>query len=628
MCGICGLIHTNAQEPVAQPVLDAMCGSIYHRGPDSAGTFCKEQVGLGIRRLSIIDLEGGDQPIHNEDQTLWIVFNGEIYNYPDLTSMLKHRGHRFYTQTDTEVIVHAYEELGDEFIHHLNGMFAFALWDSRRQRLLLARDRMGIKPLYYTKVGSTLVFGSELKAILAHPGIERKINLVALNEYLSFEYIPTPLTIFHNIFKLPPGHLLEFVDGDIEIKKYWDLSLARSENVQPHRIEEYETQLLEVLRDVVHKELISDVPVGILLSGGLDSSTVASIATEFVPDIKTFSITMEDSSFDESKHAWLVAKHLNTRHYELTLTPDHAIDLLPDIGQALDEPIGDSSIIPTLLVSQFARQYVKVALGGDGGDEMFSGYTTFQAHRLVEYYERFVPGMVRWHLVPWITENLPISYDNISVDFKLKKFISGGGVPAVVRHHRWLGSFTPNQKKRLIKPWAQIREKDTYDIAFSHLQTCDARELINQLLYCDVKLYLEGDILFKVDRASMANSLETRVPLLNHTLVEYMAGVPHQFKLKGLTTKYLLRRAMRNRLPKQIVQRSKKGFNFPVAKWLAGPLLPFARELLSEERLRQQGLFEPSYVQGLLSEHLDRRRDNRKLLWTLIAFQIWYENWA
>jgi len=629
MCGICGVIYGDRDRPVDAGMLDIMTASIAHRGPDWQGTYLKDNVGLGSRRLSIIDLNGGRQPIHNEDKTVWVVFNGELYNYRELTHSLTRRGHKFYTATDTEVLVHAYEEFGDEFLEYLNGMFALALWDSRQQRLIVARDRMGIKPLYYTRHDSALIFGSELKSLLTYPGLPRSVDLVALNEYLSFEYIPTPRTIFQGISKLPPGHALSFYEGTLKIWQYWDVNLGRSENIQPKRIQEYESELLEVLRNAIRKEMVSDVPVGVLLSGGLDSSAVAALMSEATPgNVKSFSIRFDDPSFDESNYARLVARHLQTEHYELTLTPKLTLELVPQLAKFLDEPLGDSSIIPTFLLSQFARHHVKVALGGDGGDELFAGYSTLQAHRLVEYYEWLLPGFVRHRLIPWVVDRLPVSFDNISLDFKLRRFIAGRGIPIVMRHHQWLGSFTAAQKQELLQPWTQLQEKDTYQVAFEHQRNSQAKEALNQLLYCDLKLYLEGDILPKVDRASMANSLEVRVPLLNHTLVEYAAQLPHSLKLRGLTTKYLLRRTMRDRLPPEILRRGKKGFNMPVAKWLTGPLRPLLQEMLSPERLQREGFFNPSYVQQLLHQHLSGRQDCRKLLWTLLVFELWYEHWG
>ena len=629
MCGICGMVRADPTRALEPRRIDAMCSTILHRGPDEQGIYVQGNVGLGSRRLSIIDLKGGKQPIHNEDKTIWIVTNGEIYNYPALTHMLELHGHRFYTRSDTEAIIHAYEEFGDEFLHHLNGMFAFALWDARRQRLVLARDRIGIKPLHYTLHDNTLIFASELKAILAYPGIQRNIDLVALNEYLSYEYVPAPRTIFQDIFKLPPGHALSFCEGQTEIWQYWDIDLARSETIHPKEQIEYKSEVIHILREVVNQEMVSDVPIGVLLSGGIDSSGVAALMVKSTNDVvQSFSIGFDDPSFDESSHARQVAQHLGTKHRELTLTSGEMLDLIPAIGEFLDEPFGDSSFIPTYLLAKFAREHVKVALGGDGGDELFAGYSTLQAHRLMNYYERLLPDFIRGQLVPWVVERLPVSLDNISFDFKARRFISGQDIPTIERHHLWLGSFTPSQKLQLLQDWAQLEERETYRTAIEHLQASGAQELINQVLYCDMKLYLEGDILVKVDRASMANSLEVRVPLVNNTLVEYVTAIPHGLKLHRMTRKYIMRKSLRGLLPDNILRRSKKGFNIPVAKWLLGPLRPLAEEMFSEERLKREGFFQPAYVRGLLNEHLAGRRDNRKPLWTLLVFQLWHERWG
>ncbi|MGK7925737.1 MAG: asparagine synthase (glutamine-hydrolyzing) [Spirulina sp.] len=629
MCGICGVVYADSSRTVNAKLIDRMAELIIHRGPDEGGNYVSGNVGLGSRRLSIIDLDGGQQPIHNEDKTVWVVFNGELYNYRELTASLTRLGHKFYTATDTEVLVHAYEEFGDEFLEYLNGMFAFALWDERRKKLTIGRDRMGIKPLYYTLQDDALIFGSELKTILAYPHLPRAIDLVALNEYLSFEYIPTPRTIFQGIYKLPPGHALSYAEGKLKVWQYWDINLSRSENIKPKRVKEYERELIGVLKDAVRKEMVSDVPVGVLLSGGLDSSAIAAMMSEIAPgNVKSFSIRFDDPSFDESSYARKVAHHLQTEHYELTLTPKLTLDLVPQLAQFLDEPLGDSSIIPTFLLSQFTRHHVKVALGGDGGDELFAGYSTLQAHRLVEYYEWLLPGFVRHRIIPWFVDRLPVSFDNISFDFKLRRFIAGRGIPIVMRHHQWLGSFTVAQKRQLLEPWTQLQEKDTYQIAFEHQRQSQAKEALNQLLYCDLKLYLEGNILPKVDRASMANSLEVRVPLLNHTLVEYAAQMPHSLKLRGLTTKYILRRAMRKHLPQEIMKRGKKGFNMPVAKWFTKELRPLVEDMLSRERLQREGFFNVDCVQRLLQEHMSGKADRRKLLWTLLVFELWYEHWG
>jgi len=629
MCGICGIMNDDPGRPVSVPVLEVMSRTLDHRGPDDRGHMVDGRTGIASTRLAIIDIEGGRQPIQNEDRSLAIVLNGEIYNYADLTRMLLRRGHSFRTRSDTEAVLHAYEEFGPECLDYLNGMFAFAIWDAHQQRLVLARDRTGIKPLYYAVHDQALIFGSELKAILSYPGFPRAIDLGSLHEYLSYEYVPTPRSIFKYVRKLPPGHALQRQDGQTQIWRYWDINLADSERIQRRPPGDYAAELREVLGQVVRTETVSDVPVGVLLSGGVDSSTVAALlcrASSQRP--KSFSITFEDTSFDESRYARLAARHLGTEHHEATLTPEVALSVMPRIAALVDEPLGDSSLVPTYLLSQLARQHVKVVMGGDGGDELFGGYSTLQAHRLVEYYERFLPSVVRQRIIPQLVGLLPTSFNNISTDFKLRRFLGARGVALAVRHHQWMGSFRPAEMRELLLDEGVLRERDSYASVYRCLAECSAEERVNQLLYCDMKLYLEGGMLPKVDRASMANSLEVRVPLLNHLLIRCVSRIPHQFKLRRFTTKYILRRAAQGLLPPVILRRGKKGFNMPVAKWLTGPLRPLAEEYLSEERLRREGFFNPAYVRRLLDDHLAQRCDHRKLLWTLLAFEMWCERWS
>ena len=434
MCGICGVFDPASGAKPDRAVLEGMSRSIAHRGPDDEGSFLDAGVGLAARRLSIIDVEGGHQPITNEDRSIWIVFNGEIYNHERLRHLLSKLGHRFQTRADTEVVVHAYEEFGPDCVRYLNGMFAFAIWDAPARKLFLARDRFGIKPLYYTLAGEELVFGSELKAILEHPRVERRIDVAALNEYLSFEYVPTPRTIFRGIRKLPPGHTLSYSAKGLDIASYWDLSLKKSESRPPVSWRDYQERLRHELEQAVHKEMVSDVPIGVLLSGGLDSTTVlAMMAKSSSQRVKSFSIAFEEKSFDESRYARLAASALGSEHHELTVTSGMMAELVPRLMDILDEPFADSSIVPTYFLARFAREQVKVVLGGDGGDEMFAGYPTLQAHRLIEYYERWVPFFLRAGLVPKVIDRLPVSKDNISLDFKARRFISGRGVPVASR---------------------------------------------------------------------------------------------------------------------------------------------------------------------------------------------------
>ena len=625
MCGICGELSLRSGEPPVPSTIRSMCRAMEHRGPDDWGDYCDEQVALGSTRLAIIDLAGGRQPIHNEDRTVWIVFNGEIYNFPALRVQLERLGHTFYTDSDTEAIVHAYEEFGIECVRHLNGIFSFAIWDSLKRRFLLARDRIGVKPLFYAQTSHSLIFASELRVMLAHPLLERQIDLVALNDYLTYEYVPTPRSMIKGVKKLPPGHTLTVQDGRVDIQPYWDIRLERSESGRKTETE-YRRELVEQLQGAVRKELLSDVPVGVFLSGGIDSSALAAAAAEAYPGtLKTFTATFDDASFDESRYARQVAERIGSDHHELNLTANSMLDVVPRLGELVDEPLGDASFVPTYLLCRFARQQVKVVLGGDGGDELFAGYPTYQAHRLIEYYERVVPGYLRRAVVPRLVDRLPTSFDNISLDFKLKRFLGGRGLPIGARHHQWLGAFTPLQKRDILQPWAQVEERDPFEVVSAHQDRCAAEQPLNRLLYWDMKMYLEGDILQKVDRASMACSLEVRVPLLNHTLVEWATTIPHQLKLKGLTTKYLFRNSIGEMLPRSITSRPKKGFNMPVARWLAGPLRELVEETLSETRLRADGFFEPRATRRLLEEHYARRADHRKVLWTLLVFQLWYD---
>jgi asparagine synthase (glutamine-hydrolysing) len=487
---------------------------------------------------------------------------------------------------------------------------------------------VGIKPLYYTCLPECFLFASELKSILAHPRMPRTLDQQALSQYLSYEYVPSPRSIFQDIKKLPPGYTLTLTGNRPTLTRYWDFALDRSETDNGLNLEGCLTELRHTLKEAVNLELISDVPVGLLLSGGLDSSTIATMLMALgVPKIQSFSVGFEDPSFNESGYARQVAQRLGSEHHEITLTSRAMLDLVPRLGELLDEPLGDSSFIPTFLLSQFTRQHVKVALGGDGGDELLGGYPTLPAHLWMGVYQRLLPAALRQLLAPWVLEKLPVSFNNISFDFKVRRFLQGQNLPPYSRHQLWMGSFTPPQKSLLLNTELACPESRAADPIHEHWQACPAKDLLNKVFYCDLKLYLEGDILVKVDRASMANSLEVRVPLLNPKLLDLSAHLARDLKVGWVTTKYLLRRAMQDLLPPDIVRRRKKGFNMPVAKWLTGPLKPLATDLLAPGRLKRHGLFNAQYVQTLLQEHLSRQRDHRKLLWTLLAFEMWYDTW-
>jgi asparagine synthase (glutamine-hydrolysing) len=626
MCGICGVAGAPTAE--SREMVRRMCSALEHRGPDDEGSIHIDGVTLGMRRLSIIDLEGGRQPIHNEDSTVWVVQNGEIYNHVDLRTELSAAGHSFYTQSDTEVLVHAYEEWGEEMVERLNGMFAFALLDRRRGRLFLARDRMGIKPLHYAIDGKRLAFASELKALLRDPSLRGPIDPVALDQYLAYEFVPSPGCIVRGISKLQPAHTLSWTlsDGTHRLRRYWEPDLGGPEGKRRRRSLDAECdELRAVLRESVRKELISDVPIGVFLSGGIDSSAVTAMMTQLGTDVKSFSVGFTERSFDEAPFARQVAQHLGTEHRELTLEPGMLLDLIPQLPGLLDEPLGDASIIPTYLLSAFTREHVKVALGGDGGDELFAGYPTLQAHRLAGLYRR-TPRLLREGLVEPVVRRLPVSRDNLSFDFRAKRFVSGARYPVAERHQRWMGSFAAEERIALLSE--DVRNQLAAGGGQSVPEGPRSGDPLNQVLLMDMRMYLENDILVKLDRASMMASLEGRVPMLNNDFVGYATRLPLRMKLRGLQSKFLLKRALKGTLPAKILNRPKKGFGIPVAQWFRGPLKEQMLSVLSPERIARKGFFDPAAVSRLIDDHLKGRRDNRKQLWTLFAFELWHDGYT
>jgi asparagine synthase (glutamine-hydrolysing) len=624
MCGICGTVGPG---PIDREALVRMTRVLHHRGPDDEGFFVEEYedgvaVGLGFRRLSIIDLETGNQPLANEDDSLQLVFNGEIYNFRELRRELEARGHRFSTKGDAEVVVHLYEDEGANCVERLNGMFAFALWDQGRRELVLARDRFGKKPLYYTEVGRTLLFGSELKALLEHPLCPRELDFESLCRYLALEYVPTPRSIFEHVGKLPGGHVLRWRDGHVSIERYWDLAFGME--ADPKTDEEYADGLRWRLREAVRRRLVSDVPLGAFLSGGIDSSSVVAMMVDALPpdNVKTFSIGFDDPSFDESEHARRVARHFGTDHHQDVFTPQVMLDLLPTVTDFLDEPFADASILPTYLLSRFTRDSVTVALGGDGSDELLAGYPTFPADRFARLYR--MPRLLQEHVVVPLGDRLPVSTANFSFDFKLRRFLRGTGLPTELRHTTWLGSFTPAEQASLLTR----TPADLFTEERRVFAAAPTRDRLERLIYLYAKTYLQDDILVKVDRASMACSLEVRAPFLDVDLVDFLGHVPSRLKLRRFDTKHLLKRAMANELPDGIASRAKKGFGIPIAEWFKTGLREALQDELSPARIRQQGIFEPGEVQRLISEHLSGRRDHRKPLWTLFVFQLWHHRWV
>jgi asparagine synthase (glutamine-hydrolysing) len=629
MCGIVGFLTSKAVNIPEYDILKKMQDVLIHRGPDDEGEYIRPLndqgpfVFLGHRRLSIIDLSGGHQPLSNEDGTVWVVFNGEIYNFKELREALKGRSHRFRTHSDTEVIVHAYEEHKENCFQYFNGMFAIGIWDEKAKRLILARDRLGKKPLYYSFINGSFLFASELKAIMSYPSFSRKVDPLSLIKYLFFEFIPSPHTIFMDAKKIPAASYLIWDKKGIKVEKYWSPfnPQRKGENLSEA---EAELKMMELLKASVKRRLISDVPLGVFLSGGIDSSAITALAQKEVPGkVKTFSIGFEDPSFDESKYASLASKHIGTEHHEQTMKPTDLLNIIPNLPDILDEPMADASILPTYLLSKFTRSQVTVALGGDGGDELFAGYPTYLAHKFARLYERLL-GFSQ-PMATFLANLIPVSDDNISFDFKVKKFLSGINYPDGIRNSVWLGSFSFPENEDIISP--EIHKQFNRDRLVEEISLYDKEypydDPITRLQYIDLRLYLQESILVKVDRASMACSLEVRAPFLDYELVEFIMGLPSRMKLRGLTSKYILKKAMGNWLPDEIIQRSKKGFGVPIAKWVKGPLKELFGELFSADRIRQEGFLNSEYVTNLYQEHLHNRRDNRKQLWTLLVWELW-----
>ncbi len=609
MCGIAGVAsRSGAVDPER---LRAMSATLVHRGPDSDGVLVDGPVGLAARRLSIIDLETGDQPIANEDGTVHVVQNGEIYNYRELRAGLERAGHRFRTQSDTEVLVHLYEEHGEAFAERLRGMFAVAVWDAGRQRLVLARDPFGIKPLYYRIDAEGLAFASELRALP-----RGEIDHDALEAFLAFNSIPAPYSIFREVRKLPPGSLLVWENGEARIARFSRPAPALAEDLRRDDESELAEELRARLRDSVRAHLIADVPVGVLLSGGVDSAVLAALAAqESAEPVHTFSIGFEERSFDELDNARSVATMYGTRHEELVLRPDAAL-LLPALADAFDEPFADSSALPTYLVSELAASHVKVALSGEGGDELFGGYYTYAADLLALRMGKLAA------IARPLVERMPSSNRRASFDYKAKRFVRGAALPPLERHHSWKEIFSPDLRAELT---GRQTEFDPVDLLRERYAETDGAEPLARLQDVDLGLYLVDDLLVKTDRASMAHSLEARVPYLDPVVAGLAQALRTKLKVSGLRKKRLLRKAAAPLLPRRIVYGRKRGFSIPAAAWLRGELEPFARDVLSAETLRRQGYFRPEVVERVLDRHVAGEEDLSRQLWGLLAFTLWHE---
>jgi asparagine synthase (glutamine-hydrolysing) len=608
MCGIAGLASAGGADPGR---LAAMSATLLHRGPDSDGSYVDGPVGLAARRLSIIDLETGDQPLANEDGTVVVVQNGELYNYRELRLELEERGHRFASRGDTEVLAHLYEEAGDRFAERLRGMFAAAVWDSPRGRLVLARDQFGIKPLYYRVTPGGIEFASELRALP-----RGEVDLDALEAFLAFNCVPAPLTIFRDVRKLPPGHILVWEGGEPRLERYARPAPAAAADVRREPEATLAEELRDRLRDSVRAHLVADVPVGVLLSGGVDSALLTALAAESSTEpVRTFTIGFRERSFDETADARRVAQRYATDHRELVLEPDAAL-LLPALAEAFDEPFADSSALPTYLVSELAARDVKVALSGEGGDELFGGYHTYSADLLAER-TRLLSRLAR----P-LVERLPVSTARASLDYRAKRFVRAAHLPPLERHHGWKEIFSPGVRAELTGRHPAF---DPVDLLRTRFAETEGAELLARLQDVDLGTYLVDDLLTKTDRASMAHSLEARVPFLDTTVTDLALALPTRMKVRGLRKKVLLRRAAGPLLPPEIVRGRKRGFSIPAAAWLRGDLEPFARDVLSAGTLRRQGYFRPEPVQRLLDAHVAGREDLSRQLWGLLAFTLWHE---
>ena len=612
MCGIVGFIDSESGQNKAKLLIDSMCKVIRHRGPDDQGVWVGEGVALGMRRLSIIDLAGGHQPIFNEDQSVLVVFNGEIYNYQQLQSDLKERGHHFQTNSDTEAIVHAYEEYGDECVKHLRGMFTFALWDRKRQRLLAARDRFGKKPFNYYWDGKKLIFGSEIKSIL-EAGIPREINHIALDDYLVYRYVPSPNTLFKNVMKLSPGHILIYEHGQIHTKRYWELPFT------PTCGDDVETateRTLALLKDAVQVRLMSDVPLGAFLSGGVDSSIVVGLMSSMMSQpVKTFSIGFEEDDYSELPFARQVAKHFGTDHQEFFVRPD-LVSVLPELVWAYDEPFGDASMLPTYYVSKLAREHVTVVLTGDGGDEIFGGYTSYKR----EYQIQGIPAPLRFAL----------GYGSMLMPdgMRGKKRLRDMRYDHATRSVHAIKLFPDGARELIYTPeyFALVHEHDPYAPMINEFRAVPHLDVTAAMQYVDSRVYLPDDILVKVDKASMLNSLETRAPLLDQHLVEYVSSLSSKVRTHNGTLKYLLKKVAEDMLPAEILTRRKQGFAAPIKHWFRGDLTSYASDLLESPRARQRGIFNPQFIRDLLKAHATTSWVNySEAIWALLCLELWFQ---
>jgi len=623
MCGITGFVNSN-REAVDRSVLEAMNQAIFHRGPDEDGFYVKENVGLAMRRLAIIDLASGQQPMYNEDRTKAIVFNGEIYNYQELREKLDQLGHKFYTKSDTEVIVHLYDEYGVEGLQHLRGMFAIAIWDERDKSLFLARDRVGKKPILYShQPNGDLIFGSEFSAVLKHPAVSREVDLEAIDNYMSYLCVPAPMTAFKQIRKLEPGHWLLWKDGEIKTQRYWQPDFSKKIKITE---EEAIVETTRILRESTKLRMISEVPLGAFLSGGVDSSAVVALmAQESEQPVKTFSIGFEEQDFSELKYAKRVAEHVGAEYNEFIVRPN-ALDVIPTLVDHYGEPYADSSAIPTYYVAKETRKHVTVALNGDGGDESFAGYERYAAMRIAEAYAR-VPAALRKVFVEVPVSLLPTSELKRSRFRDAKRFLRAANLPRTERYFRWVTTFNRDTKKELYTSdfAASVSGQDPLSLLDKWFAKANGTGTLDATLLTDQMTYLPNDLLVKVDIATMANSLEARSPFLDHKLIEFAATLPESMKMIGVGTKSLLKKVAARLVPREVIYRRKMGFGVPIGKWFRGEMKDFVRGVLLSERSLKRGIVKPDILERYVNEHIAGERDHSFQLWTFLMLELWFQ---
>ncbi len=635
MCGICGKISVDGN--VSKELIRKMCGTLTHRGPDDEGvevlgSFAARggetrsnsiSVGLGHRRLAIIDLSpAGHQPMSNEDGTVWIVLNGEIYNFPELKEALEKKGHKFKSRTDTEVVLHLYEEKGAECVKDLRGMFAFAIWDSRKKLLFAARDRIGKKPLYYHYKNQALIFGSEIKAILQDPEISREVNRPAIADYLSYGYTPTPETMFSGIMKLPPAHFLIYRNGDMKLEKYWELDFSKKLKLSER---EYCCRTMDLLEECTKIRLISDVPLGAFLSGGIDSSAVVYMMSKLSSgSVKTFSIGFDEKNYSELKYAKIIADRFKTEHHEYIVKPN-AIEVLPKLVWHYNEPYADSSALPSYYVAKMTRQEVTVALNGDGGDENFGGYERFMAARFAESISK-LPVPFKDKIIKLIVSGIPESLGFKDRRARLRRFLVELSKPYRERHYNWVSIFSEREKEGMFTAGfaGETAGKESFDYLDRAFSGCGSKDIVDLVMCADIKTNLLDDLLVKMDIAAMANSLEGRSPFLDHKMLEFCAAMPSDMKIKGTKLKYIIKKALSGILPEEILKRGKMGFGVPLDIWFRNELKNYSYEILMSDKTINRGYFKRDSIKKLLDEHAAGKANNGARVWSLLNLELWH----